>query len=161
MRLTGSRPSSLKVGTFGSAARRSGAATATATSRPSLTKGRADGRLSKIIGTWPATASFKAGPAPRYGMWVMKVPVSDLNNSICKWPIVPVPELANENLPGLALTLARNDAKSLAGNDGCTASTFGVAAMLMIDVKSAGLYEIFGLMAGLDAVVDTVAIPSV
>ena len=40
--------------------------------------------------------------------------------------------------------------------------TFGVAAMLMIDVKSvSGLYGVFGLMAGLDAVVDTVAMPIV
>src|SRR6478672_12266104 len=38
---------------------------------------------------------------------------------------------------------------------------FGVAAMLMIGVKSVtGLYGIFGLIAGLAAVVETVAIPS-
>ena len=36
----------------------------------------------------------------------------------------------------------------------------GVAAILMIGVKSvAGLYGIFGLIAGLDAVVDTVPMP--
>ena len=28
-------------------------------------KGRAEGRLSMMTGTWPATASFSAGPAPR------------------------------------------------------------------------------------------------
>ena len=49
--MTGSRPTSLKVGMLGSTARRCGAATTIATSRPSLMKGSADGRLSKIIGT--------------------------------------------------------------------------------------------------------------
>ena len=63
----------MNVGTFGSTARRCGAATAMAIRRPSLMKGRAEGRLSKIIGTWPATVSFSAGPAPRYGMCVTKV----------------------------------------------------------------------------------------
>ena len=51
MRLTGSSPTSLKVGTFGSTARRSGAATTIGISRPSRMKGRAEGRLSKMIGT--------------------------------------------------------------------------------------------------------------
>jgi hypothetical protein len=50
----------------------------------------------------------------------------------------------------------------LAGKLGCTAMMLGVAAMLMIGVKSViGLYGIFGLIAGLAAVVDTVATPSV
>src|SRR5438067_6201534 len=157
MRFTGSRPASLKVGTLGSMGMRSGAATASAMRRPSLMKGRAEGRLSKMIGTCPAMVSFSAGAAPLYGMCVMYVPVSDLNSSICKWPMPPVPELANENFVGFAFTSAMNDFRSLAGNEGCTASTLGVAAMLMIEVKSAGLYGTFGLIAGFDAVVDTVA----
>ena len=94
MRFTGSRPTSLKVGTFGSTARRCGAATTIAISRPSLMNGSAEGMLSKTIGTWPATVSFKAGPAPRYGMCVTKVPDRLLNSSICRWPMPPVPELA-------------------------------------------------------------------
>ncbi|MNU08553.1 hypothetical protein D3C72_2546460 [compost metagenome] len=64
MRFTGSKPTSLNVGTSGSEARRCGAATAIAIRRLSLMKGRAEGRLSKIIGTWPDTASLSAGPAP-------------------------------------------------------------------------------------------------
>ena len=47
------------------AATRWGAATTMGTRRLSLMKGRAEGRLSKIMGTWPATVSFRAGPAPR------------------------------------------------------------------------------------------------
>jgi hypothetical protein len=33
--------------------------------RPSRMKGSAEGMLSKMIGTWPATTSASAGPAPR------------------------------------------------------------------------------------------------
>jgi hypothetical protein len=66
MRLTGSRPTSLKVGTLGNCARRCGAATTMGISlRLSLMKGSAEGMLSKMIGTWPATVSLSAGPAPR------------------------------------------------------------------------------------------------
>ena len=50
---------------LGSAARRVGAATTMGTRRFSLMKGSAEGMLSKIIGTWPATVSLRAGPAPR------------------------------------------------------------------------------------------------
>ena len=70
-------------------------------------KGSADGRLSKMIGTWPATVSFSAGPAPRYGMWVTKVPDRFLNSSICRWPMPPVPELAKLYLPGFFFSSAR------------------------------------------------------
>ena len=50
----------------------------------------------------------------------------------------------------------------MAGKEGCTAITLGVAAMLMMGVKSlVGLYGILGLIAGLAAVVETVATPSV
>ncbi|CKV36601.1 Uncharacterised protein [Mycobacterium tuberculosis] len=49
----------------------------------------------------------------------------------------------------------------MAGKLGLTAMMFGVAAMLMIGVKSLiGSYGVFGLMAGLAAVLDTVAMPS-
>ena len=73
-----------------------------------------------------------------------------------------MPELPYEYLPGLRFSSARKALKSFAGKDGCTAIRFGVAARLMIGVKSAsGLYGIFGLIAGFAAVVDTVAMPSV
>ncbi|MNT52003.1 hypothetical protein D3C72_1890030 [compost metagenome] len=46
----------------------------------------------------------------------------------------------------------------LAGKLGCTAITLGVAATLMMGVKSrCTLYGILALMAGFVAVVDTVA----
>ncbi len=150
------------MGTSGIEGRRCGAATAIAMSRFSLMNGSADGRLSKIIGTWPATASLRAGPAPLYPMCSSPRPDSDLNSSICRWPIPPVPEVANAYLPGWALTSVMNDLKSFAGKLGCTASTLGVAAMLMIEVKSvSGLYFTAGLIAGAEATEDTVATPSV
>ena len=40
-----------------------------------------------------ATVSFSAGPAPRYGMWVMNTPARLLNSSVCRWPMPPVPLL--------------------------------------------------------------------
>ena len=63
----------MKVGTFGSAARRCGADTTIGIRRPLWMKGMAEGMLSNMIGTWPATTSLSAGPAPRYGMCVTKV----------------------------------------------------------------------------------------
>ena len=48
----------------------------------------------------------------------------------------PVPELAKEYLPGFFFSSARKLLKSCAGKLGCTAMMFGVAAMLMIGVKS-------------------------
>ncbi|MCY1561984.1 hypothetical protein D9M68_993120 [compost metagenome] len=58
------------------------------------------------------------------------------------------------------MSSARKALKSLAGKLGCTAITLGVAAMLMTGVKSASVsYGILGLIAGLAAVVETVAMP--
>ena len=100
----GGKKASLKVGTLGSCSRRLGAATAIGTSLPAWMKGSAEGRLSKIISTWPETASLSAGPEPRYGICVMKVLVWSLNSSICRCRMVPVPDDACEYLPGAFLT---------------------------------------------------------
>ena len=72
--------------------------------------GSADGRLSKIIGTWPPTVSISAGPEPRYGMCAMKVPDKFLNNSICRCAMPPVPEVAYEYLPGCSFSSAMKPA---------------------------------------------------
>jgi len=73
-------------------------------------KGSADGMLSNMIATCPATTSLSAGPAPRYGMWVTKVLVRLLYSSISRWPMPPVPEEAYEYLPGFFLSSATNSA---------------------------------------------------
>jgi hypothetical protein len=46
---------------------------------------------SNIMSTCPPTRSRSAGPAPVYGMWVMKVLVCCLNSSPARWCEVPVP----------------------------------------------------------------------
>ena len=137
MRLTGSKPASLKVGTAGSCGSRCGAATTMGTSWPDWMKGRAEGRLSNTMATWPATVSLRAGPEPRYGMCVTKAPDRLLYSSICRWPMEPVPAVPKLYLPGLRRSTCRKVAGSRAGKLGCTAMTLGVAAMLMMGVKSA------------------------
>ncbi|MNW07290.1 hypothetical protein D3C71_2038600 [compost metagenome] len=64
-------------------------------------KGSAEGRLSNTMLTWPATASFSAGPEPRYGMWTTETFALLLYNSICRCPMLPVPAVAYEYFPGL------------------------------------------------------------
>ena len=44
-----------------------------------------------MTSTWPVMRSCSAGPAPRYGMWVMKVFVCSLNSSPARWCEVPLP----------------------------------------------------------------------
>ena len=126
-------------------------------------KGSADGRLSKMIGTWPATVSFSAGPGAA---------VRDVGDEGARQVLVQLhlqvadAAGARARVRVLARVLLQLGDEALvvacAGKLGCTAITFGVAAMLMIGVKSViGLYGIFGLIAGLAAVVETVAMPSV
>src|SRR3990167_2344750 len=84
-------PAAWRGGTWGMAGTRWGAATTRAVRRLSLMNGRAEGRLSKISGTWPATASLSAGPEPRYGTWTTSVWVASLNISIIRWWMLPLP----------------------------------------------------------------------
>ena len=66
-------------------------------------KGRAEGRLSKISGTWPATASVSAGLSHGKGTCTMKVCVPSLNISIIRWVMLPLPGEAYEYFAWLAL----------------------------------------------------------
>ena len=66
-------------------------ATAMALMRPPLMCVADEPRPSNIMSTWPAIRSCSAGPAPRYGMWVMKVLVCSLNSSPARWCEVPLP----------------------------------------------------------------------
>jgi hypothetical protein len=50
-----------QVGTSGSSLRRCGGVTATATSLPYFTKGYKDGRLSRMMSTWPPTTAVNPG----------------------------------------------------------------------------------------------------
>jgi hypothetical protein len=52
------------VGMSGKDGTRSFVVTATPRSVPARMNSDAEGRLSNMIGTWPATTSFRAGPEP-------------------------------------------------------------------------------------------------
>lgn len=84
----------------------------------------------------PPDRVAQGGTGARYGMWVTNVLVRLLNSSICRWVMPPVPELLKQYLPGFFVNTSGKFLKSRAGKLGCTAITFGVAATLMIDVKS-------------------------
>ncbi|MNR47196.1 hypothetical protein D3C85_1662650 [compost metagenome] len=65
-------------------------------------------------------------------------------------------------MPGLAFSSATNSLRFLAGTLGFTVSTFGTFTRLVIGAKSLiGSYGFLALVAGLVAIVLTVAMPSV
>jgi len=56
--------------------------TASARTRPDLISGTCGGMLSIIISISPASSAAIAGPAPRNGMWTMKVFVIAFRSSL-------------------------------------------------------------------------------
>jgi len=77
--------------------------TASARSLPALTYSIEAGKGSKPTCTCPARRSISAGPLPRYGTWIMLVPVIIINSSPNRWGGLPVPGDAMLSLRGLAL----------------------------------------------------------
>src|SRR5882672_4138279 len=95
---------SATVGTSGAAGERLAVDTASSFNVPALTCATAAGNPEKKKSTCPPRRSFKAGPAPLYGTWVMFVLLRSLSNSPAKWPGVPVPDEAKvSSLPVDAL----------------------------------------------------------
>ena len=45
----------------------------------------------KLIGVWPPTVEFIAGPPPVNGTWMMSTPYAALNSSPARCAGVPVP----------------------------------------------------------------------
>ena len=82
------------VGTSGNCGERVALVMASARSLPAFTSCSADGMLSNIIGTWPATVSFSPGALPRYGTWVRRMPAVLANSSPARCSEVPVPGVA-------------------------------------------------------------------
>ena len=82
------------VGTSGSCGLRLAAATASGRILPFLIWPITEGMVSKLTCTWPPIRSISAGLLPRYGMWVMKVPVASLNSSAAMCWVLPEPLLA-------------------------------------------------------------------
>ena len=65
--------------------------TASARSLPLFTCGRTPGPVSNIIDTCPAMRSVIAGGPPLYGTWTRSMPAADLNISIVRWFVRPLP----------------------------------------------------------------------
>src|SRR5262245_8698670 len=138
--LNGAPPASAMVGNSGSTDERTALVTASAFSLPALMCGSELGRLSNIRSTLPPSRSISAGPEPRYGRWVMKVPVIALNSSADRWIDVPLPELATLSLPGLALAARTRSLTEpiwyFAADPGLSTSTFGTPAHSVMGAKS-------------------------
>ena len=95
------KPCSRKVGTSGKDGWRSAEHMPTAITDPCLICDAAEGRLSDIIGTWPAITACMAGPAPRKGTWVISVPIWRLICTTKRWLDDPAPEVATCKPPAL------------------------------------------------------------
>jgi hypothetical protein len=61
------------------------------------------GRLSNADCTWPLSRLVTIGAEPRYGTWIMLMPVIILNSSPATCEVEPVPNEPTLILPGLAL----------------------------------------------------------
>src|SRR5580765_8363399 len=134
------------VGTSGRTADRCLAETASARSLPSLIIGTAGGIDEKMIGVWPPTADWIAGPAPGNGTCTRSSPNVSLNSSPDRCGVVPTPAWAKLlYLPGLALIRSTSSLTFVDGTDGCTLKRFGASAATVTGAKS--LYGSYGTLA--------------
>ncbi len=98
---------SATVGTSGAAGERLAVDTARSLSLPAFTCAIAAGKPEKKKSTCSPRRSFRAGPAPLYGTWVMLVLLRSLSSSPAKWPGVPVPDDAKvSSLCAAALSMS-------------------------------------------------------
>src|SRR6516162_933746 len=137
-------PASSIVGTSGRIAIRFVLVTASARSRPSLICADADGSVANATGVWPPTTDCTIGPPPPNGTVTMSSLSDSLNSSVDRCGGVPAPAMA-KLLYFPARTSATSSCTVLAGTDGCTTSTSGDVAPMMIGSKSfTGSYGICG-----------------
>src|SRR5262249_27684598 len=87
----------------GRASKRDAVVTASARSFPVLTYSIDEVPPAKHSCACPPSKSVRAGASPRYGTWVMLVPVIIINSSPDRCCVVPLPADAMLILPGLAL----------------------------------------------------------
>src|SRR6056297_790985 len=127
--------SSSSVGTPSSFGDRSGVVTAKARNAPDSICGMAEGRLSNITSTSPASNAGTASPLPRNGTWVMFAPVRDLNISPDRWIELPTPD-DPKVLPS-ALAASRNSPAVWNGLSLLTTITLGMDINSLIGAKSA------------------------
>src|SRR5262245_7119931 len=101
------------------------------------------GRLLNIASTRPGMRSFMAGPAPRYGMWAISIPVLRLKSSPLRCGDAPIPVEAYETLPRFALAYSMNSLSDLAGDEFGTIITLGMIVTRVTGARSlAGLYPV-------------------
>ena len=84
------------------------------------------GRLLNMALTRPGIRSFMAGPAPRYGTWVISMPAMRLNSSPLRCGEAPMPVEAKVTLPRLALASSMNSRTERAGDEFDTSIAFEI-----------------------------------
>src|SRR5260370_784562 len=84
-------PASSKVGTSRSAAARAFAATASARSLPSLTRGTTDGSELNKIGVWPAIVDCTAGAPPLHCTPTRSNAAESFKITAARWSVAPIP----------------------------------------------------------------------
>src|SRR6267143_5004908 len=124
-------PASSMVGTSGSIAIRFALVTASARKNPSLICPDAAGSVANATGVWPPTTDCTIGPPPPNGTVTMSSLSDSLNSSVDRCGGVPTPAMA-KLLYFPARTSATSSCTVLAGTDGCTTSTSGDVAPMMI-----------------------------
>src|SRR3977135_1166909 len=80
--------------------------------------------------------SVSAGAVPLYGTWRAVMSAIELNSSVIRCAVAPVPEEENAYLSGFARTCAMNSLAFDAGNEGCVTSAKGAAAIRLTAAKS-------------------------
>ena len=109
--------------------------------------------LSNATGSVPPSSSGIIWPLPRYGMCCILTPAIVLNSSPEMCCEVPLPAEPNEYLFGFAFSSAMNSRTLLAGTLGCTSSTLGCVAYIVIGSKLVtGSYEQLVVQRGVDRV---------
>ena len=123
------------VGTSGATTERCADVTANARSLPALRCGTAVAMLSIATSSVPPSSSGIIWPLPRYGMCCIFTPAMVLNISPEMCCDVPLPAEPNEYFFGFGLHQRDELAQLLAGTLGCSSSTLGCVAYIVIGSK--------------------------
>ena len=124
------------VGTLGSVDARALVLIDSACSLPSRTSGSADASGAKKKSFEPPITLVIASGVPLYGMWTASMPACMRKISAFMCVALPTPALAKFRLPGFALAAATRSACVFQPLAGFTTSTFGMAASVVMPVRS-------------------------
>ncbi|MNL24173.1 hypothetical protein D3C87_1455970 [compost metagenome] len=103
---------------------------------PLATCGNSAGRVSMTMSIWPPSKSVMAGPLPRYGTCMSRVPVTTWNSSPAMCCEVPGPAEPKVMVPGLLLASAINSCTLLAGTLLLTATAIGMLVAMDTPTKA-------------------------